>query len=131
TYVRNYLQQAPVAVFQVIGTSLLLQLLGLVVPLLAEVSIDRIIPLKMLSALDLFGLGMIMIVLAQLVTRLLRSSVLIYVQARVDISMMLNFFEHLVSLPQRFFLQRSSGDLLARVESNTVIRDTISKDRKS
>jgi ABC-type bacteriocin/lantibiotic exporter with double-glycine peptidase domain len=41
-------------------------------------------------------------------------------------SMMLNFFEHLVSLPQKFFLQRSSGDLLARVQSNTVIRDTIS-----
>jgi len=126
TYVRNYLQQAPTAVLQVIGASLLLQLLGLVVPLLAEVSIDQIIPLKMLSALDLFGLGMIMIVLAQLVTRLLRASVLIYVQSRVDMSMMLNFFEHLVSLPQRFFLQRSSGDLLARVESNSVIRDTIS-----
>jgi len=69
---------------------------------------------------------MIMIVLAQLVTRLLRASVLIYVQSRVDISMMFNFFEHLVSLPQRFFLQRSSGDLLARVASNMVIRDTIS-----
>jgi ABC-type bacteriocin/lantibiotic exporter with double-glycine peptidase domain len=69
---------------------------------------------------------MIMIVLAQLVTRLLRASVLIYVQSRVDMSMMFNFFEHLVSLPQRFFLQRSSGDLLTRVESNTVIRDTIS-----
>jgi len=126
TYVRNYLQQAPMAVLQVIGASLLLQLLGLVVPLLAEVSIDQIIPLKMVSTLDLLGLGMIMIVLAQLVTRLLRASVLIYVQSRVDISMMFNFFEHLVSLPQRFFLQRSSGDLLARVASNMVIRDTIS-----
>jgi ABC-type bacteriocin/lantibiotic exporter with double-glycine peptidase domain len=126
TYVRSYLQQATTPVLQVIGASLLLQLLGLVVPLLAEVSIDQIIPLKMLSALDLFGLGMIMIVLAQLVTRLLRASVLIYVQSRVDLSMMLNFFEHLVSLPQRYFLQRSSGDLLARVESNGVIRDTIS-----
>ena len=126
TYARNYLQQAPMAIIQVIGASLLLQLLGLVLPLLSEVSIDQIIPLKMLSALDLFGLGMIMIVLAQLVTRLLRASVLIYVQSRVDMSMMFNFFEHLVSLPQRFFLQRSSGDLLARVESNTVIRDTIS-----
>jgi ATP-binding cassette, subfamily B, bacterial len=126
TYVRNYLQQAPVAVLQVIGASLLLQLLGLVVPLLAEVSIDQLIPFKMVSALDLFGLGMIMIVLAQLVTRLLRATVLIYVQSRVDMNMIFNFFEHLVSLPQRFFLQRSSGDLLTRVASNTVIRDTIS-----
>jgi ABC-type bacteriocin/lantibiotic exporter with double-glycine peptidase domain len=126
TYARNYLQQAPIAVLQVIGASLLLQLLGLVVPLLAKVSIDSIIPLKMVSALNLFGIGMIMIVLAQLVTRLLRASVLIYIQSRVDMNMIFNFFEHLVSLPQRFFLQRSSGDLLTRVASNTVIRDTIS-----
>ncbi len=48
TYARNYLQQAPMAIIQVIGASLLLQLLGLVVPVLSEVSIDQIIPLKML-----------------------------------------------------------------------------------
>lgn len=126
TYIRNYLRQAPVAVLQVLGASLLLQLLGLVFPLLSAFAIDTLIPLKMVSALDLFGLGMIMVVLAQLVTRLLRASVLIYVQSRVDMSMILDFFEHLVSLPQRFFLQRSCGDLLTRVASNMVIRDTIS-----
>ncbi|HWS82907.1 MAG TPA: peptidase domain-containing ABC transporter [Ktedonobacteraceae bacterium] len=126
TYVRSYLQQAPVAVFQVFVASVFLQLLGLVVPVLAEIAIDRIIPFKMVSALDLFGIGMILVVLAQLVTRLLRAWILIYVQSRVDMTMMFNFFQHLVNLPQRFFLQRSSGDLLARVASNAAIRDTIS-----
>ncbi len=126
TYIANYLKLAPMAVLQVFGASLLLQLLGLVFPLLSEVAVDQLIPGKMLNALDLFGLGMILVVLAQMVTRLLRASVLLYVQSRVDIQMIFNFFEHLLSLPQRFFLQRSSGDLLARVSSNTAIRDTIS-----
>jgi ATP-binding cassette subfamily B protein len=126
TYIGNYVKQAPMAVFQVFLASLLLQLLGLVFPLLSEVAIDQLIPGKMVGALGLFGLGMIIVVLAQMVTSLLRTSVLLYVQARVDVQLMLNFFEHLLSLPQKFFLQRSSGDLLARLSSNAVIRDTVS-----
>jgi ABC-type bacteriocin/lantibiotic exporter with double-glycine peptidase domain len=125
-YAQNYLRQAPLAVCQVLGASLLLQLLGLVVPLLAKFALDQLIPLKMFDVLHLFGLGIVIIVLTQLVTRLLRASVFLYVQTHIDMDMTLNFFEHLLSLPQQFFLQRSSGDLLTRVASNREIRDTIS-----
>ncbi|MBV9709129.1 MAG: peptidase domain-containing ABC transporter [Chloroflexi bacterium] len=126
TYAKKYISQAPVALVQVLGASLLLQLLGLVFPLLSKVAIDSLIPMKMSSTLQIFGIGMILLVLAQLVVRLLRSLILLYLQTRVDINMILSFLEHLLSLPQRFFLQRSTGDILARVGSNTVIRDTIS-----
>ncbi len=61
-----------------------------------------------------------------MVTRQLRSLILLYLQARVDTNLIFSFLEHMLSLPQRFFLQRSTGDILARVSSNTVIRDTIS-----
>ncbi len=125
-YARSYCQHSPGAILQVIGASLFLQLLGLIMPFLTAVAIDQLIPMKMLGTLELLGIGMVLIVLSQLVIRLLRASVLLYVQSHVDITMMLNFFEHLLSLPQRFFLQRSSGDLLARLTSNAVIRDTIS-----
>ena len=39
--------------------------------------------------------------------------------------MMLNFFEHLLSLPYRFFQLRLNGDLLARMNSNLAIRDLL------
>jgi ABC-type bacteriocin/lantibiotic exporter with double-glycine peptidase domain len=126
TYARSYIRQAPLALVQVLGASLLLQLLGLVFPLLSEIALNDLIPLKMSDALQLFGIGMILLVLAQLVTKLLRSLILLYLQTYVDVNMVLNFLEHLLSLPQRFFLQRSTGDILARVNSNSVIRDTIS-----
>ncbi len=126
TYAKSYIQQAPMALVQVLGASLLLQLLGLIFPLLSEIIIDNLIPMKGISALQLLGLGMILIVLAQVGTRLLRALILLYLQARVDTNLMFGFLERLFSLPQRFFLQRSTGDILARVGSNTVIRDTIS-----
>ena len=40
--------------------------------------------------------------------------------------MMLRFFEHLLTLPQSFFQQRASGDILARMGSNQTIRDILS-----
>ncbi|GAC1508719.1 MAG: NHLP family bacteriocin export ABC transporter peptidase/permease/ATPase subunit [Ktedonobacteraceae bacterium] len=126
TYARDYVKQAPSALVQVLGASLLLQLLGLIFPLLSAVAIDQLIPGKLVNALQLFGIGMVMLVLAQVITRMLRAFILLYVQSRVDINLMFNFLEHLFSLPQRFFLQRSTGDILARVSSNSVIRDTIS-----
>ncbi|MDP9471201.1 MAG: ABC transporter transmembrane domain-containing protein, partial [Chloroflexota bacterium] len=45
--------------------------------------------------------------------------------ARVDARTMLGFLEHLLSLPYRFFAQRSSGDLLLRLNSNAAIREAL------
>jgi ABC-type bacteriocin/lantibiotic exporter with double-glycine peptidase domain len=59
------------------------------------------------------------------VTSYLRVAMLIYLQARIDSRLMLNFFEHLLTLPFRFFQQRTSGDLLMRLASNTMIREML------
>lgn len=126
SYTANYVKFAPAALLQVVGASLLLQLFGLAIPLLTKVVVDQIIPFNLHDELLLFGLGMLILLLAQFVTTLLRGMVLLYLQTRIDMRMMLRFFEHLLTLPVRFFQQRSSGDLLARMGSNQVIRDTIS-----
>lgn len=125
-YAKTYIRQAPLALVQILGASLLLQILGLIFPLLSKIVIDSLIPMKGSDALQLLGIGIIMLVLAQVVIRQLRSLLLLYLQAHVDTHLILSFLEHMFSLPQRFFLQRSTGDILARIGSNTIIRDTIS-----
>jgi ABC-type bacteriocin/lantibiotic exporter with double-glycine peptidase domain len=75
--------------------------------------------------MTILGLGMLMVLMAQVVTSYLRSALLIHVQARLDSQMMLGFFEHLLTLPFKFFQQRSSGDLLMRLGSNAVIREML------
>ena len=126
TYALNYLKLAPASLLQILGASLVLQLFGLVIPLLTVVAVDQIIPFRLQGALSLLAAGLFILLLAQLVTTLLRASVLLYLQTKVDAQMMLGFFEQLLTLPLRFFQQRSSGDILARLSSNIIIRDTIS-----
>lgn len=124
TYMRSLLHMRGI-IAQVIGTSLLLQVLGLGLPLLTEIVVDHIIPAKASNLLMLLGLGMLFLILTQGAMSLLRASLLIYLQTHIDAQMMLDFFEHLLSLPYRFFQLRLNGDLLSRVNSNTVIRDLL------
>jgi HlyB family type I secretion system ABC transporter len=119
-------RQAPGAIIQVLLASLLLQVFGLTFPLLNELVIDQILPLRLASVMNVLGLGLLIIILSQGITTLLREWTLVYLRARLDIHIMLSFFEHLLSLPYGFFQQRSNGDLLARMSSNTIIRDTLS-----
>ena len=110
---------------QVLLASLVFQLLGLGMPLLTRIVIDQIIPFHFGDLMFLLGVGLLMIVLSQLVLALLRSFLLVYLQAHIDSKMMLGFFEHILALPYTFFQQRSTGDLLTRLSSNAFIRDTL------
>ncbi|WP_245994437.1 peptidase domain-containing ABC transporter [Tengunoibacter tsumagoiensis] len=123
-YIRSFLQIRG-TLLQIVFASLLLQIFGLGGPLLTELIIDHIVPAGEDSLLLLVGLGMVLLIGMQGVALFLRSSLLLYLQARIDTRVMLNFLEHLLSLPYRFFQLRLSGDLLSRINSNLVIRNLV------
>lgn len=124
-YLLQYILQAPGLLAQIIFASLLLQVLGLSLPLFTKIMVDYVLPFKVANVLLLFGLGIILFVLGQTVTSYIRSLLLIHLQARLDSRMMLGFFKHLLALPFKFFQQRTSGDLLMRLGSNSLIREML------
>lgn len=126
TYGAQYIRRAPTVLFQVILASLVLQGFGLTVPLLTKVIVDQILPLHLTSVMPILGIGMIVLIVGESLILLLRSLLVIYLQNRIDTKMLPDFFEHLLHLPLRFFQQRSSGDILTRISSNTVLRQLIS-----
>lgn len=124
-YLGQYLLHTPGLWLQIVATSLLLQGLGLALPILTQLLIDRVLPLQLTSMMPILAIGMVILLLTQLIASYLRGALLIYLQARIDIKMMLGFFEHLLTLPFRFFEQRTTGDLLMRISSNAIIRETL------
>jgi len=115
----------PGALVQILLASLLLQALGLGVPLFTHVLVDSVLPFRISDILAVLGLGMAILVVAQVVSGYLRAAVMIYLQARLDTQLMLGFFARMLSLPFRFFQQRSAGDLIMRLASNSHIRSTL------
>lgn len=125
-YVQHYVRQAPVTFLQLLGASLIILAIGLSFPLLTKVVVDQILPYKMDNVMTVFGVGILAICVAFAVATLLREWLLVYLRARIDLRMSVDFVEHLLSLPYSFFQQRSAGDLLSRLSSNTLLRDILS-----
>ncbi len=73
----------------------------------------------------MLGAGAFAIALMSASIGYFRAALLVRLEARLDSHLMLGFFEHLLSLPYRFFQQRSSGDLLMRLGSNAAIREAL------
>lgn len=125
-YVLQYIRYTPTTFLQLLGASILIEVLGLALPLVTKVVVDQILPFKMSNVMAVLGIGMLVLFLAQTVATLMRGWLLVYLQTRIDKHMMLNFIEHLLTLPFSYFQQRSTGDLLSRLSSNTMLREILS-----
>jgi ATP-binding cassette subfamily B protein len=124
----QYLVRTPGAwglLAQILGASLILQVLGLALPTFTRVLVDQVLPLHSTNVMTILGFGIVIVVLMQLVTTYLRAALMIFLQARLDAQMMLGFFEHLLTLPFRFFQQRTRGDLLLRLGNTMLIRELL------
>ncbi|MEZ4238066.1 MAG: peptidase domain-containing ABC transporter [Myxococcota bacterium] len=110
---------------RILVTSLLLQLLGLGLPILTGLIVDRVVPRHDLDLLWLAGAGLAGVVGFQLLTTLVRNHLLLHLRTVVDARLTVDFVGHLMDLPYAFFQQRPTGDLLMRLNSNTVIREML------
>jgi ABC-type bacteriocin/lantibiotic exporter with double-glycine peptidase domain len=110
---------------QALAVSLLLQVLGLSVPVLIGLIVDRVVPLADAQLLGVLGIGFAGAVFFHAIALLLRSFLLLYLRVRLDADLASSFVERLAELPYGFFLARPAGDLLARYESNRAVRQTL------
>jgi ABC-type bacteriocin/lantibiotic exporter with double-glycine peptidase domain len=110
---------------QLLGVSFIVQLLGLAVPALVLIIIDRVVPGRATSVLQVIGGGIIVLVAAQLITGYLRGALIIYLQGRLDTYAMTGFCGHLLRLPLGYFQRRKTGDIMLRANSISLLRELL------
>ncbi|XXF76343.1 peptidase domain-containing ABC transporter [Myxococcaceae bacterium GXIMD 01537] len=106
--------------------SVLLQLFALALPLLTGLVVDRVVPRGDAHLLLVLSVGMGSLLLFHFLTSLIRSHLLLELRTRVDSDMTLGFLEHLVTLAYPFFQVRAAGDLMARLNITTTVREVLS-----
>src|SRR5215213_9978329 len=121
-YIRPLLGQSRTLTRVLVG-SVLLRLLALALPLLTGLLVDVIVPRNDRHLLLVTGAAMAAVVGYFLLATLLRSHLLLQLRTYLDVRLTTAFVEHLVDLPYAFFLGRSAGDLMMRLQSNTVVRE--------
>jgi ABC-type bacteriocin/lantibiotic exporter with double-glycine peptidase domain len=111
---------------RILITSLMLQLFALGMPVATGALVDRVVPRGDQDLLVVLGVGMSALVVFYFLAVLVRSQLLVDLRTMLDARMTFGFLEHLASLPYGFFQRRSTGDLMARVNSNSTLREILS-----
>ena len=123
-YLRPMLRQSR-NMARVIATSLLIRLAALGLPLLTALVVDEIVPRNDHRLLLVLAAGVGVVIGYNFLAAFLRANLLLELRTRFDMGLTMGFIDHLVKLPYSFFLRRSAGDLMMRLESNTMVRDIL------
>jgi len=113
------------AILRILFTSVLIQLFALALPLLTGMLVDRVIPRGDFQFFWVLAGGAAVLVGFTLLGSMIRGHLLLALRTRLDAQLTLDFLDHMIHLPFRFFQYRSSGDLLMRLSSNTTIREIL------
>jgi len=110
---------------RVIVTSLLLECITLVLPLVSGRLVDRVVPRNDVHLLYVLGAGLVGAIGFHFLTMITRGHLLLQLRTRFDAKMTFGFVDHLLRLPYAFFEMRHPADLQMRVASVTIVRDAL------
>jgi len=106
--------------------TLAVTVLGLASALFMEHLVDDVFQNSNARLLNIMTLAMLVVTGFKIIFQWVRQSLLLYVAQRVDATLILGYYRHLLRLPQAFFDTRRVGEILARVNDAAKIRSTIS-----
>lgn len=103
--------------------SAILTALGIVSSLFNKILMDEILPYKLKNMLVLVLIIFSVISVTQVMVGYVRQWMMIYLSQKIDIPLMLGYFEHIYKLPMKFFATRKTGDIITRFSDAVTIKD--------
>ncbi len=123
-YVRRVLTRSGLLTRIVLLTAMA-QIIGLGLPILTGTLVDRVIPRGDLGLMQILAAGFAGLLVFNFLLSCLRAFLLLQLRTELDARMTLDFLDHMFDLPYPFFQTRSAGDLIMRLNSNSVVREII------
>ena len=121
-FMKLLLPQKKLFVFSIL-TSMILTILGIVSSLFNKIIMDEILPYKLENTLLLVLIIFAVIAVTQVVIGFVREWMMLYLSQKIDIPLMLGYFEHIYRLPMKFFATRKTGDIITRFSDAFTIKD--------
>lgn len=106
--------------------SILLTIFGILGSFYFKVLIDDILPAGLLKTLHILSIGIILLNLFKVLLSAIRSHLLLYLSQKLDIALLLGYYNHILKLPMNFFGTRKVGEIISRFNDASKVRDAIS-----
>jgi len=111
-----------VTLIEVFIASVFIQIFGLVTPIFTQLIVDNVVVQGSQDTLTAMGIGLIIFGVFRVALSGLRSYLLIHTAKRIDLSLIMGFIRHTLSLPLSYFENRYVGDIISRVQENKKIQ---------
>jgi ATP-binding cassette subfamily B protein len=102
--------------------AIIFSVLGLSMSIYVGRLIDQVIPGGNMNLLNLMGIAMVLIILLRLLLGLFQSLFILKTGQRIDASLILGYYQHLLKLPQSFFDNMRTGEIISRISDAVKIR---------
>ena len=109
--------------FYGILASVLMTLLGIVSSIFNNVIYDEILPYRQENLLKTVLMVFMGVSVVQIVISFVRQWMMLHLSIKIDIPLMLGYFEHIYKLPMKFFATRRTGDITTRFSDAYTIKD--------
>lgn len=113
-------------VFEVLLSSIMLSLFGVFTSFYFRFLIDEVLYSEIKSTLNLCSLCYLLVILFQSIISFCRSEIILYLGTKIDVSLLSDFFLHLLHLPLDFFSKRKTGEILSRINDAETVKNAIS-----
>ncbi len=107
--------------------SMLYTLLGIVTSFSSKFLIDYILKDKLLTTLNVMVVGMVILEIIQMLLSIFRGYLLIFLGQKIDITILLGYYNHVIKLPMSFFSTRKIGEITSRFSDADNINDAIAE----
>ena len=126
TFVNKRLKGSGPMIALVILTSLILTLIGLIMPAFPRIYVDQLLSGKNSDLWrTVFFSGYALLALLQVITMWIKTSYLLKMQGKMAIMANTTFVWHILRMPMEFFSQRSNSDIINRKNSNEGVAATV------
>lgn len=106
--------------------SVLYTLMGLAGAFYFKYLIDTILVNGLIKTLHIVSTGFIILTVFKVLMNAFRRHLLLYLSQKIDISLILTYYQHVLELPMSFFDSRKVGEILSRLSDASKIRSAIS-----
>lgn len=106
--------------------SLLITVLGIVASFYFSFIMDEVVANSLSNTLTIVSIGIIALYVFKAVLEYFRNHLMLYLSQKLDILLILGYYQHVLSLPMNFFGARKIGEIVSRFMDASKIRDAIS-----
>ncbi|WP_407114367.1 peptidase domain-containing ABC transporter [Bradyrhizobium sp. LMG 9283] len=115
------------ALTQALVGALVTTILSLSTAIYVQKIVDHVITSDNRNLLNLLSVTMLLILVPQTLINLLRSRIVLETGQKIDVCLILSYYNHVLSLPQKFFDRMRMGEIVSRMNDAVKIRSFLNE----